>query len=197
MTKSKAITLTLAILGAVLPFASSIFTGPDSAIHLTPAWALLVSSAVAALYSVDRGLTKIAAGSDIKSLFASTETWLQIAVVLTSIVTSAAGVVPLAEAGPLMAAAAFMVRITKLLQALPDGLFAWPGAKKTTTTTTTETTSAPKVLTMRAPDPDSTNTPVKPMAVPTTTDDAITKDIMPPKGVVIVPPKKPPTDPTY
>jgi hypothetical protein len=36
--------------------------------------------------------------------------------------------------------------------------------------------------------------PVAPMAVPATTDDAVTKDILPPKGVYIVPTK--PNDPT-
>ena len=38
--------------------------------------------------------------------------------------------------------------------------------------------------------------PIAPMAVPQEQDDIVTGDVRPPKGVVIVPPKKPPTDPT-
>lgn len=193
MTKSKAITLTLAILGAVLPFASTLFTGPDSAIHLTPAVALLVSAAAAALYSVDRGLTKLAAGADAKSLFLSTETWIQVAVVLTSIVTAAAGVVPAGEATALGSAAVFLMRITKLLAALPPGLFglgliARADGKLTGRAASPATNvAAPPVLAPRIADPDSVNVPKKPM-FPANAPDDVTKKFQAPVAPL---PRKP------
>jgi hypothetical protein len=121
--KTKA--LTVAILGAVLAAASALFTDPASAIHLSAPWALLVGAGIASAYSVERALQKLAAGASPKSLFLSTETWGQILVALAAIASDAAGVVKPGHAAALIAVAAFMTRITKLLAKIPPGLLGW------------------------------------------------------------------------
>ena len=124
---TKTISLIISILG-VLATASAALSGAVS-----PPWALVIGAAVAVAYGAERALQKILAGTPLKSLLSTTEAWGTALVLLASLVTAIAGVVPPAEAGAIMVVATIMLRFGRALHA---GAASTPQAANTDNVTT-------------------------------------------------------------
>lgn len=112
MTKTKLITLVIAILGTVGTAAGAI-TGA-----LDPKWAVVIGTMGAGSYALARTLQKVLAGETWKSLLACTESWAVALPIVAAIIGALAGVVPVAWATGFAVGAGALLKLARVVQAL-------------------------------------------------------------------------------
>ena len=83
---------------------------------LPPAWALVVGALVAGLTALDRALHNVAQGVSLKSYLTSPSAWAAAMVILASIITAIAGVVPVTYATGVAVFAGMVLRFARVLQ---------------------------------------------------------------------------------
>jgi hypothetical protein len=108
---TRQITLAIAILSTL---ATALLVVRDI---VPPAWGLLVSSVGAGLYALVRSAQKLRDGATLKSLLSTTEAWGTGLVVVASIASAAAGVVPAKCAGGTLVIAGLALKAARVLQA--------------------------------------------------------------------------------
>ena len=83
---------------------------------LPPAWALVVGALVAGLVAIDRALHNVAQGVSLKSYLTSPSAWAAALVIVASIISAVAGVVPVTYAAGIAVFAGMVLRVARVLQ---------------------------------------------------------------------------------
>ena len=83
---------------------------------LPPAWALVVGALVAGLTALDRALHNVAQGVSLKSYLTSPSAWAAALVIVASIISAIAGVVPVAYSASIAVFAGMVLRFARVLQ---------------------------------------------------------------------------------
>ncbi|MGO9289774.1 MAG: hypothetical protein ACLQIJ_13605 [Polyangia bacterium] len=120
---------------------------------LPPAWALVVGALVAGLVAIDRALHNVAQGVSLKSYLTSPSAWAAALVIVASIISAGARVVPVAYATGVAVFAAMVLRVARVLQSAlqPAGgqmLAATPGGLGTGAIPSTAAQQSGKVVSL-------------------------------------------------
>ena len=83
---------------------------------LPPAWALVVGALVAGLVAIDRALHNVAQGVSLKSYLTSPSAWAAALVIVASIISAVAGVVPVTYAAGIAVFSGMVLRVARVLQ---------------------------------------------------------------------------------
>ena len=106
----KTLTLIIAAI-AIVADASTTIAG-----LLPPAWALVVGALVAGLVAIDRALHNVAQGVSLKSYLTSPSAWAAALVIVASIISAVAGVVPVTYAAGIAVFSGMVLRVARVLQ---------------------------------------------------------------------------------
>ena len=120
---------------------------------LPPAWGLVVGALVAGLVAVDRALHNVAQGVSLKSYLTSPSAWAAALVIVASIISAIAGVVPVTYATGIAVFAGMVLRLARVLQSAlqPAGgqmLAATPGGLGTGAIPSTAQQQSGKVVSL-------------------------------------------------
>ena len=105
---------TLTLIIAAIAIAAD--AGTTIAGLLPPAWGLVVGALVAGLVALDRALHNVAQGVSLKSYLTSPSAWAAALVIVASIISAIAGVVPVTYATGIAVFAGMVLRFARVLQ---------------------------------------------------------------------------------
>lgn len=145
---------TLTLIIAAIAIAAD--AGTTIAGLLPPAWGLVVGALVAGLVAIDRALHNVAQGVSLKSYLTSPSAWAAALVIVASIISAIAGVVPVTYATGIAVFAGMVMRLARVLQTAlqPAGgqmLAATPGGLGTGAIPSTAQQQSGKVVSLTPP----------------------------------------------
>ncbi len=106
----RTITLVIAILSTI----ATVITTVQGLVP--PAWGLVIGAVGAGIYAIVRSLQKVKNGTTFKSLLSTTEAWGAGLVIVASIVSAIAGIVPLQYAGAAAGIAGALLKVARMWQ---------------------------------------------------------------------------------